>query len=297
MPQELLFDVYFLDYGDKQFVTKRNILELRADFLSLRFQAVECFLAHVQPTNGGSKIDEWDEKAVSKFEELVKPSHWKKLISKVVAYKERKDFVIKQRSKQRESSPVPGVELYDPDESEEKSIALELVKMGYADLNDDQFGDLRKSSILRQNKDDEDTSKSQVKDDIEDYEVVVETSNVDISKDEDKVQVPSENKEQTNEVPINENQNEPDLDIVDETNNNSIKDTNGEKKVFNDERQDQEENAFKKPGKPEKKVKTTKKKKNEKLADFLTNEQKTTTKSVAKSAVDDDWNEMLEDSS
>lgn len=285
MPQELLFDVYFLDYGDKQFVTKRNILELRADFLSLRFQAVECFLAHVQPTNGGSKIDEWDEKAVGKFEELVQPSHWKKLISKVVAYKERKDFVIKQRSKQRESSPVPGVELYDPDQSEEKSIALELVRMGFAELNDEQFGDLRKSSILRSQKDEVEEPKKVNEDEVETHEseIVVE---------DDKVQISSEEKDfwesRDDKVPINNESLDNGVNI--ETNNNSIMDTSDDNKVFNE--QQQQDNAIKKP---EKKIKTTKKKKTtEKLADFLANEQKTTT--TAKK-VDEDWNEMLDDSS
>lgn len=148
MPQELLFDVYFLDYGDSQFIGKKDILELRADFLSLRFQAIECFLAHIQPSNGGSNMDEWDEKAVEKFESLVQVAHWKKLISKVVAYKERKSFAFQRSSKQRESSPIPGVELYDPDENLDKNIALELVKMGCAEMSNKAFGDLTKSAIL-----------------------------------------------------------------------------------------------------------------------------------------------------
>jgi tudor domain-containing protein 2 len=104
---ELVLDVYFLDYGDQQFVTKKDILELRADFLSLRFQAIECFLANVQPNNTSSKFEEWDKKAIESFETLVQVAQWKKLISKVVTYKERKSFVL-QRSKQRESSPIPG---------------------------------------------------------------------------------------------------------------------------------------------------------------------------------------------
>lgn len=141
---ELVLDVYFLDYGDQQFVGRKDILELRADFLSLRFQAIECFLAHIQPLQTGSKFEEWDKKSIEKFEDMVQVSNWKKLISKVVTYKERKSFAL-QRHKQRESSPVPGVELYE--ENSEKSIALELVKMGYAELSD-RFGDMTKSSVL-----------------------------------------------------------------------------------------------------------------------------------------------------
>lgn len=147
LPHELLFDVYFLDYGDSQFISKKDILELRADFLSLRFQAIECFLAHVQPSNNGSKLDEWDEKAVEKFEELVQVAHWKKLISKVVTYKERKSFAFQRQSTQRESSPIPGVELYDPEDNAGANIALVLVKLGYAEVSN-RFGDLAKSAIL-----------------------------------------------------------------------------------------------------------------------------------------------------
>lgn len=153
LPHELLFDVYFLDYGDSQFISKKDILELRADFLSLRFQAIECFLAHIQPANNGSNLDEWDEKAVEKFEDLVKVAQWKKLISKVVAYKERKSFAFQRQTKQRESSPIPGVELYDPEDQVERNISLELVKMGYADMPS-PFGDLSKSAILNTAKED-----------------------------------------------------------------------------------------------------------------------------------------------
>lgn len=146
MPHELLYDVYFLDYGDSQFISKKDILELRTDFLSLRFQAIECFLAHVQPCNGGNNMDEWDEKTVEAFEQMVQAARWKKMRSKIVTYKERKSFAFQRQSKQRESSPIPGVELYDS-ENASKNISLELVKLGLAELID-PFGDLSKSSIL-----------------------------------------------------------------------------------------------------------------------------------------------------
>lgn len=41
--------VYFVDYGDECLVEKEHICELRTDFLSLRFQAIECSLAGVKP--------------------------------------------------------------------------------------------------------------------------------------------------------------------------------------------------------------------------------------------------------
>ncbi|KAG5674283.1 hypothetical protein PVAND_004262 [Polypedilum vanderplanki] len=146
---DLVLDVYFLDYGDQQYVGKRDILELRADFLSLRFQAIECFLAHVQPKITGSQFEEWDRKSIEAFESLVQVAQWKKLISKVVTYKERKSFA-SQQTNQRESSPVPGIELYEEDS--DKNIALELVRMGHAEISD-RFGDLAKSSVLVVNQD------------------------------------------------------------------------------------------------------------------------------------------------
>lgn len=154
LPHELLFDVYFLDYGDSQFISKKDILELRADFLSLRFQAIECFLAHIQPTDNGNKLDEWDEKTVEAFEQMVQAARWKKMISKVVTYKERKSFAFQRQSNKRESSPIPGVELYDPEQNADKNIGVELVKLGYAALTD-PFGDLSKSTILTTTVDEE----------------------------------------------------------------------------------------------------------------------------------------------
>lgn len=264
LPHELLFDVYFLDYGDSQFISKKDILELRADFLSLRFQAIECFLAHIQPSENGSKLDEWDERAVEKFEELVQVAHWKKLISKVVAYKERKSFAFQRQSKQnvRESSPIPGVELYDPEENIDKNIALELVKMGYANMSD-PFGDLSKSAILTV---DPSTKTEKTQDIVED-----------IPEESTAEDVPEE---VTAEVKAPEL---PDItQPTNETNNNLVTKTNGEApKIPNDE-----SNIFnaQKPPKPSKKHQTT---------DFLKNEQKASMPKTTQSNAD--WNAMMEE--
>lgn len=156
--------MYFLDYGDSQFISKKDILELRADFLSLRFQAIECFLAHIQPIDNGNKLDEWDEKTVGAFEQMVQVARWKKMISKVVTYKERKSFAFQRQSNKRESSPIPGVELFDLEhQNADKSIAVELVKLGFAAMTD-PFGDLSKSTILTTTVD-EDEPKAPAKED------------------------------------------------------------------------------------------------------------------------------------
>lgn len=65
---EVVLDLYFVDYGDSQYVKTHEVFELRTDFLSLRFQAIECFLANVEPYD--SVDGKWDRDAISRFEEL-----------------------------------------------------------------------------------------------------------------------------------------------------------------------------------------------------------------------------------
>ncbi|XP_022823107.1 tudor and KH domain-containing protein homolog, partial [Spodoptera litura] len=61
-------DVFFLDYGDSEYVSIYELCELRADLLRLRFQAMECFLAGVRPR---SDDDIWSPEAIERFENLV----------------------------------------------------------------------------------------------------------------------------------------------------------------------------------------------------------------------------------
>lgn len=255
MPQELLFDVYFLDYGDSQFIGKKDILELRADFLSLRFQAIECFLAHIQPRNAGNKLDEWDEKAVEKFENMVQAAKWKKLISKVVAYKERKSFAFQRQSNKRESSPIPGVELYDPEDTTDKNIGFELVKLGLAEM--EQFGDLSKSAILNSTP-------------------TVEPA-AEIIKEEPKPSVKPIKVEQP-KVP-NEDK------LTNEDIKHPVPQTNGAGKKKKSS-QAPSSTLFT----PEKPAKTSKK---QKVSDFLKNEQQATAHSKEKPVTD--WNAMLDE--
>lgn len=269
MPQELLFDVYFLDYGDSQFISKKDILELRADFLSLRFQAIECFLAHVQPTNERSNLDEWDEKAVEKFEEMVQAAHWKKLISKVVAYKERKSFHFQRHSNnKRESSPIPGVELFDPDQNADKNIALELVKQGFAEMTEN-FGDLTKSAILNS---EPSTNGAQLK-----VDELRQKSEEREGKNQEQPAVQPVKEQQSPETvlkaasPEREEQSKSPAKESHETNNNSLPKSNGSSDPF--------------------KAGTVLKSKNQQLSDFLMNEQKGTSKAAEKV----DWNAMLEE--
>ncbi|CAG9812570.1 unnamed protein product [Phaedon cochleariae] len=114
-------ELYYVDYGDTDKMPLSDLYELRTDFLRLHFQAIECFLARVDPVG-----DSWSEEAVDKFEEWTHVAQWKKLSAKMNGYSVRE----KTRAK-REGSPVPGVDLYEIDEHD-IDVAEELVKSGLA---------------------------------------------------------------------------------------------------------------------------------------------------------------------
>lgn len=80
-PKLEVCDVHFVDYGDNEYVAKHELLSLRTDMLTLRYQAVECFLAEVSPApetnsevkDGSSETlhhNRWANHAIERFEEL-----------------------------------------------------------------------------------------------------------------------------------------------------------------------------------------------------------------------------------
>lgn len=127
-PRDVVLDLYFVDYGDSEYVAPHEVFELRTDFLTLRFQAIECYLAHVKPALS-NESDVWDQQSIAKFEEITHVATWKKLVSRIVTYKERPKGGNHVR---REGSPVPGVELYDTSDGNEVNIAHLLISQGYA---------------------------------------------------------------------------------------------------------------------------------------------------------------------
>ncbi|CAH1639034.1 unnamed protein product [Spodoptera littoralis] len=140
-------DVFFLDYGDSEYVSIYELCELRADLLRLRFQAMECFLAGVRP-----KSDAWSTEAIERFENLVHVARWQPLLSKTCTYKKT---ATADGEKERE---IPGIKLYDNTEEGEIDIGATLLMEGlaYADLGDKPsadpirmpFGDLGNSKVL-----------------------------------------------------------------------------------------------------------------------------------------------------
>ncbi|XP_055642440.1 tudor and KH domain-containing protein homolog [Toxorhynchites rutilus septentrionalis] len=148
-PGEVVLDLYFVDYGDNQYIQPSDAYELRPDFLALRFQAIECFLAHVEPNSSIGSItgEEWDPSAVSRFEELTHVAQWKKLLSRIATYKKKGSH--RGSLEGREGSPVPGVELYDTAPGgTDINIALELVNEGHAKVAIN-FGDINRSHVLQ----------------------------------------------------------------------------------------------------------------------------------------------------
>lgn len=47
-PHESDITVYYVDFGDSCVMKRKTLFDLRTDFLSLYFQAIECQLAHVK---------------------------------------------------------------------------------------------------------------------------------------------------------------------------------------------------------------------------------------------------------
>ncbi|XP_050347536.1 tudor and KH domain-containing protein homolog [Nymphalis io] len=142
-------DLFFLDYGDSEYVATHELCELRADLLRLRFQAMECFLAGVRPVNQQTR---WHPQAVERFEELVQVARWKALVSRTCTYK-KSSASVGDRGKE-----VPGIKLYDVTDAGSLDVGEALVAEGWAEACETAhsvpatphtpFGDLSHSRVL-----------------------------------------------------------------------------------------------------------------------------------------------------
>ncbi|XP_046969462.1 tudor and KH domain-containing protein homolog isoform X2 [Vanessa cardui] len=142
-------DLFFLDYGDSEYVATHELCELRADLLRLRFQAMECFLAGVRPVNQQTR---WHSQAVERFEDLVQVARWKPLVSRTCTYK-KSSGAVGERGKE-----VPGIKLYDVSDAGSLDIGEVLVREGWAEACETAhsvpatphtpFGDLSHSRVL-----------------------------------------------------------------------------------------------------------------------------------------------------
>ncbi|XP_026321288.1 tudor and KH domain-containing protein homolog isoform X2 [Hyposmocoma kahamanoa] len=129
-------DVFYMDYGDSEYVATHELCELRADLLRLRFQAMECFLAGVKPagkeedvvglTASGQRWDKWHPQAVERFEQLTQVARWKPLVSRTCTYKKTAAV---EGDKEKE---IPGIKLFDVTEEGELDVGATLIAEGWA---------------------------------------------------------------------------------------------------------------------------------------------------------------------
>ncbi|XP_071551549.1 tudor and KH domain-containing protein homolog isoform X2 [Panulirus ornatus] len=116
-PSQSLITVYYVDFGDTETIKMDCVCELRTDFLKLNFQAIECFLANIEP-----KSVKGDE-AADVFEELTYAAQWKVVMVKVVGYQ------------QAEEKTIPCVLIIDTNGPSDIDVAEELVKRGLAEFS------------------------------------------------------------------------------------------------------------------------------------------------------------------
>ncbi|XP_064645096.1 tudor and KH domain-containing protein-like isoform X2 [Lineus longissimus] len=107
-------DLFYVDYGDTGTVHKEKIRQIRSDFLSLPFQAVEVCLDNVT-----SRDEQWSEESLDLFEEITAPGKWKTLMARTKSFKGTKN------------GSIPCVELVDTNGSEDVYIAQKLVDLGF----------------------------------------------------------------------------------------------------------------------------------------------------------------------
>jgi len=90
----------FLDFGDTSTIRLRDLSKLHPDFLSMKFQAIECRLSGITPSNG----EEWSEVEIDTFETLTHCAQWKVLMARVEYYHERQSV---------DGSFIPFIKLVD----------------------------------------------------------------------------------------------------------------------------------------------------------------------------------------
>lgn len=132
-------DLFYVDYGDNQYVFPKDVYALKKDFLGLKYQAMECFLAYVKPNNPESP-NSWPQKANDRFDDLTKVASWKKLLLNIVTY----------RPGVANSNQIPGVELFDIEDGHDINLGQQLIAEGLAlPSTTGYFGDLVKSAVLK----------------------------------------------------------------------------------------------------------------------------------------------------
>jgi len=117
---ERVLDVFYVDYGDSDYKKLDEVLTLRTDFLSLRFQAIECMMKGILPFCG----EKWAEESISSFEDLTFTAQWRPIMAQLVGYE--------PSALDTEGKPIPCVRLFNPEGVQGIDVGMQLIKMGLA---------------------------------------------------------------------------------------------------------------------------------------------------------------------
>ena len=84
--------VFILDFGDILSVNLSQVADLKPDFLSMHFQAIECRLAYIRPLPGGE--EKWLNETVKAFETLSYCIQWKIVMARIECYTQSGNVLI-----------------------------------------------------------------------------------------------------------------------------------------------------------------------------------------------------------
>ncbi|KAF6212836.1 hypothetical protein GE061_010545 [Apolygus lucorum] len=111
-------DVFYLDYGESEYVSLEKLCHLPSDFLKLRFQAIEVQMVGIVPMEG----ETWTEAATDCFVDMTYCGQWRVLVAEIVGYKSR------SKESAQSGSPIPCIKLYDPDGEPGVDLGTQLVQ-------------------------------------------------------------------------------------------------------------------------------------------------------------------------
>lgn len=82
-PTDPLIDVYYVDFGDSDYLKLSEVRKLPDRFYELPLQAIECALDDIQLAENEA---EWPEDAIDYFEEITYSGLWKTLELKLMKH-------------------------------------------------------------------------------------------------------------------------------------------------------------------------------------------------------------------
>jgi len=75
-------ELFYVDYGDIEEKEITEVYELKTEYLKLKYQAIQCSIAHIKPEPG----PQWSTEAVDLFCELTHCAVWKFIYARILEY-------------------------------------------------------------------------------------------------------------------------------------------------------------------------------------------------------------------